>query len=103
MKHKLLTLASAAALLAACSDTAVSDANDEIKEKGNVTFFVYDVLTRMPLEDVANYYRTEDKTKYTDSTGTIVWTGVDIGKSYFDFQLDGYAMKRHDVVVEDII
>ncbi|MBQ3840613.1 MAG: Ig-like domain-containing protein [Fibrobacter sp.] len=103
MKHKLLTLASAAALLAACSDTAVSDANDEIKEKGTVTFFVYDVLTRMPLEDVANYYRTEDKTKYTDSTGTIVWTGVDIGKSYFDFQLDGYAMKRHDVVVEDII
>lgn len=103
MKHKLLTLASAAALLAACSDTSVSDANDEIKEKGTVTFFVYDVLTRMPLEDVANYYRTEDKTKYTDSTGTIVWKNVDIGQSYFDFQLDGYAMKRHDVVVEDII
>lgn len=103
MKHKLLTLASAAALLAACSDTAVSDANDEIKEKGTVTFFVYDVLTRMPLEDVANYYRTEDKTKYTDSTGTIVWKGVDIGQSYFDFQLDGYAMKRHNVTVTDII
>ena len=103
MKHKLLTLASAAALLAACSDTAVSDANDEIKEKGIVTFFVYDVLTRMPLEDVANYYRTEDKTKYTDSTGTIVWKNVDIGQSYFDFQLDGYAMKRHNVKVTDKI
>ena len=103
MKHKLLTLASAAALLAACSDTSVSDANDEIKEKGTVTFFVYDVLTRMPLEDVANYYRTEDKTKYTDSTGTIVWKDVDIGQSYFDFQLDGYAMKRHDVKVTDKI
>lgn len=103
MKHKLLTLASAAALLAACSDTAVSDANDEIKEKGTVTFFVYDVLTRLPLEDVANYYRTEDKTKYTDSTGTIVWKNVDIGQSYFDFQLDGYAMKRHNVTVTDII
>lgn len=103
MKHKLLTLASAAALLAACSDTAVSDANDEIKEKGTVTFFVYDVLTRMPLEDVANYYRTEDKTKYTDSTGTIVWKNVDIGQSYFDFQLEGYAMKRHNVFVEDIM
>ena len=103
MKHKLLTLASAAALLAACSDTAVSDANDEIKEKATVTFFVYDVLTRMPIEDVANYYRTEDKTKYTDSTGTIVWTGVDIGQSYFDFQHEDYAMKRHDVKVTDII
>ena len=101
MKHKLLTLASAAALLAACSDTAVSDANDEIKEKSTVTFFVYDVLTRLPLEDVANYYRTEDKTKYTDSTGTIVWKNVDLGESYFDFQLDGYAMKRHDVKITD--
>ena len=103
MKHKLLTLASAAALLAACSDTAVSDANDEIKEKATVTFFVYDVLTRMPLEDVANYYRTEDKTKYTDSTGTIVWKNIDIGQSYFDFQHEDYAMKRHDVKVTDII
>lgn len=103
MKHKLLTLASAAALLAACSDSSVSDANDEIKEKATVTFFVYDVLTRMPLEDVANYYRTEDKTKYTDSTGTVVWKNVEIGHSYFDFQLEGYAMKRHDVNVKDIM
>lgn len=103
MKHKLLTLASAALLCAACSDTAVSDANDEIKETSTVTFFVYDVLTRMPLEDVANYYRTEDKTKYTDSTGTIVWKDVEIGKSYFDFQLEGYAMKRHNMFVDDKI
>ena len=103
MKHKLLTLASAAVLFAACSDTAVSDANDEIKEKSTVTFFVRDVLTQMPLEDVANYYRTEDKTKYTDSTGTIVWKGVDLGDSYFDFQLDGYAMKRVNVGTSDDI
>ena len=103
MKHKLLTLASAAVLFAACSDTAVSDANDEIKEKSTVTFFVRDVLTQMPLEDVANYYRTEDKTKYTDSTGTIVWKGVDLGDSYFDFQLEGYAMKRVNVGTSDDI
>ena len=103
MKHKLLTLASAAALLAACSDTSVSDANDEIKETGTVTFFVHDALTKMPIKDVANYYRTDDKTKYTDSTGTIVWKNVDIGKSYFDFQKEGYAQKRHLVTVTDII
>lgn len=103
MKHKLLTLASAAALLAACSDTSVSDANDEIKEKSTVTFFVYDVLTRMPLEDVANYYRTDDKTKYTDSTGTIVWKNVELGDSYFDFQKEGYAMKRVNVGLTDDI
>jgi hypothetical protein len=101
MKHKLLTLASAAALLAACSDSSVSDANDEIKEKATVTIFAYDVLTRLPLENVSVYYRTTDKTKKTDSTGTIVWRDVDIGQSYFDLQLDGYAMKRHDVVVTD--
>ena len=40
MKHKLLTLASAAALLAACSDSSVSDANDEIKQTSTVTFMV---------------------------------------------------------------
>ena len=103
MKHKLLTLASAAALLAACSDTSVSDANDEIKETSTVTFFVYDVLTRMPIEDVANYYRTDDKTKYTDSTGTIVWKNVELGDSYFDFQKEGYAMKRVNVGLTDDI
>ena len=103
MKHKLLTLASAAVLFAACSDSSVSDANDEIKEKGTVTIFAYDVLTRMPLKDVSVYYRTSDKTKKTDSTGTIVWKGVDIGHSYFDLQKEGYAMKRHDVLVEDLI
>ena len=103
MKHKLLTLASAAVLFAACSDSSVSDANDEIKEKGTVTIFAYDVLTRMPLKDVSVYYRTSDKTKKIDSTGTIVWKGVDIGHSYFDLQKEGYAMKRHDVLVEDLI
>ena len=103
MKHKLLTLASAALLFAACSDTSVSDANDEIKEKGTVTIFAYDVLTRLPLKDVSVYYRTTKKTKKTDSTGTIVWKGVDIGYSYFDLQKEGYAMKRHTMFVDDKI
>ena len=103
MKHKLLTLASAALLFAACSDTSVSDANDEIKEKGTVTIFAYDVLTRLPLKDVSVYYRTTKKTKKTDSTGTIVWKGVDIGHSYFDLQKEGYAMKRHTMFVDDHI
>ena len=52
MKHKLLTLASAAALLAACSDSSVSDANDEIKDKATVTFMVVDNNTILPLENV---------------------------------------------------
>ena len=41
MKHKLLTLASAAALLAACSDSSVSDANDEIKSPATGNFCRY--------------------------------------------------------------
>ena len=94
MKHKLLTLASAALLFAACSDTSVSDANDEIKEKGTVTIFAYDVLTRLPLKDVSVYYRTTKKTKKTDSTGTIVWKGVDIGHSYFDLQKEGALLRE---------
>ena len=95
MKHKLLTLASAAALLAACSDSSVSDANDEIKDKATVTFMVVDNNTMLPLEDVSVYFRPTDKTKYTDSAGTSVWKDIEIGTDiYWDFQLDGYAMKR---------
>ena len=103
MKHKLLTLASAAALLAACSDTAVSDANDEIKEKGTVTFFVYDVLTRQPIEKAEVYYRTSGKTNKTDAKGGLVWKGVDIGTSYFDITHEGYADIRHTTYLDDQI
>ena len=102
MKHKLLTLASAAALLAACSDSSVSDANDEIKDKATVTFMVVDNNTMLPLEDVAVYFRPTDKTKYTDSAGTSVWKDVEIGTDiYWDFQLDGYAMKRFVEQIKD--
>jgi hypothetical protein len=83
MKHKLLTLASAAALLAACSDSSVSDANDEIKETATVTFMVVDANTQLPLEDVSIYFRPEDKTKYTDSAGTSVWKDVEIGTDIY--------------------
>jgi hypothetical protein len=102
MKHKLLTLASAAALLAACSDSSVSDANDEIKETATVTFMVVDANTQLPLEDVSIYFRPEDKTKSTDSAGTSVWKDVEIGTDiYWDFQLDGYAMKRFVEQIKD--
>ncbi|MBR2196897.1 MAG: hypothetical protein IJ909_00275 [Fibrobacter sp.] len=103
MKHKLLTLASAAALLAACSDSSVSDANDEIKDKGTVTFFVYDALTRQPIEKASVYHRTTKETKKTDAKGGIVWKGVDIGTSYFDITYDNYADIRHTTYVDDQI
>lgn len=102
MKHKLLTLASAAALLAACSDSSVSDANDEIKDKATITFMVVDANTQLPLEDVAVYFRPTDKTKYTDSAGTSVWKDIEIGtKIYWDFQYDGYAMKRFTFTMDE--
>ena len=104
MKHKLLTLASAAALLAACSDTTVSDANDEIKDKATVTFMVVDNNTNLPLENVEVYYRPTDKTDYTDSAGTSVWTGVEYGEDiYWDFKLEGYAQKRFKYTFTDDI
>ena len=102
MKHKLLTLASAAALLAACSDSSVSDANDEIKDKATVTFMVVDANTMLPLQDVSVYYRPTDKTKYTDSTGTSIWKDVEIGDGiYWDFQYENYAMKRFNYTITD--
>ncbi len=104
MKHKLLTLASAAALLAACSDSSVSDANDEIKQTATVTFMVVDNNTMLPLEDVSVYFRPTDQTKTTDSAGTSVWKNVEIGNDiYWDFQLDGYAMKRFTYTIDDVI
>ena len=104
MKHKLLTLASAAALLAACSDSSVSDANDEIKDKATVTFMVVDNNTNLPLENVEVYFRPTDKTKYTDSAGTSVWKDVEYGEDiYWDFKLDGYAMKRFKYTFTDDI
>ena len=102
MKHKLLTLASAAVLLAACSDSSVSDANDEIKDKATVTFMVVDANTMLPLQDVSVYYRPTDKTKYTDSTGTSIWKDVEIGDGiYWDFQYENYAMKRFNYTITD--
>ena len=104
MKHKLLTLASAAALLAACSDSTVSDANDEIKDKATVTFMVVDHNTNLPLEDVEVYFRPTDKTKYTDSAGTSVWKDVEIGDDiYWDFSYDGYVKKRIKYTITDQI
>ena len=104
MKHKLLTLASAAALLAACSDSSVSDANDEIKDKATVTFMVVDNNTNLPLENVEVYFRPTDKTKYTDSAGTSVWKDVEYGEDiYWDFHLDGYASKRFKYTFTDDI
>ncbi|MBR6379789.1 MAG: Ig-like domain-containing protein [Fibrobacter sp.] len=104
MKHKLLTLASAAALLAACSDTTVSDANDEIKDKATVTFMVLDNNTMLPLENVSVYYRPTDKTKETDSAGTVIWKDVELGTDiYWDFQKEGYAKKRFSYSFDDLI
>ena len=102
MKHKLLTLASAAALLAACSDSSVSDANDEIKDKATVTFMVVDNNTNLPLENVEVYFRPTDKTKYTDSAGTSVWKDVEIGTDiYWDFSYEGYVKKRVKYSIKD--
>ena len=104
MKHKLLTLASAAALLAACSDSSVSDANDEIKDKATVTFMVVDYNTNLPIEDAAVYFRPTDDTQYTDSTGTSVWTGVELGSDiYWDFTAKDYARKRFTYTLKDHI
>lgn len=101
MKAKLLTLASAAAMFAACSDTSVSDGNDQIKDVADVVFLVRDVLTREPMENVSVYSRLFDKTKETDSAGTITWENVEIGHINFDVQYDGYAFKRIIVDVND--
>lgn len=103
MKYKVLTLASAAAMLAACSDTSISDGNDQIKDGATVVITTYDALTKLPLEDVKVFYRHDDKTKKTDSAGTIVWKNIEIGTQWFDFQYDGYAFKRVPVTVSDNI
>lgn len=103
MKYKVLTLASAAAMLAACSDTSISDGNDQIKDGATVVFTTLDNRTKLPLEDVSVFYRSADKTKETDSAGTSIWRNVQIGDQYFDLYKEGYAFKRITVNVKDNI
>lgn len=103
MKFRLLTLASAAAFLAACGDSSVSDANDEIKETATFVFTTFDANTRMPVEDVKIYYRLNDESKFTDSTGTVVWKNIEIGKSYFDISKEGYVSKRVEQATKENI
>lgn len=103
MKYKVLTLASAAAMLAACSDTSISDGNDQIKDGATVVITAMDNRTNLPLEDVSVYYRHDDKTKETDSAGTVIFKNVAIGDQYFDLYKEGYAFKRIVRKISDII
>ena len=83
---------------------SAEDLEDDIVEKdegkATITFTVVDVFTKLPLQNTKVYYRTTDKAKYTDSAGTSVWKGFGVGECYFDFQVEGYAMKRFVVNVE---
>lgn len=103
MKYKVLTLASAAAMLAACSDTSIADGNDQIKDSATVVMETFDARTKLPVEDVSVYYRIQDKTKKTDSSGTVIFKDVQIGDSYFDYFKEGYAFKRVKVTAKDNI
>lgn len=102
MKLKLaFGIASAAMLLSACGDDAVTNITDEAKSKGMITLKVVDNNTGLAIDSAEVYSLIDAKAEFSDSIGVTTWKKNAIGDYEYTVSKEGYATRTYTALLQE--